>query len=74
MTFCNGFRCKKPFFHYYPPLDVYLYKNKKNSSKEEVNFIRASSFGYTAGISTVFIPAAGFHRARPSTTLDKVFI
>ena len=49
-------------------------KIKKNSSKEEVKFILSSSFGYTAGISTVFVPAAGFHRARPSTTLDKVLI
>ena len=66
MSFCYGLRCKNSLVHVVPFL-----RKTPCRIRQGVWYTVSSSADFLAGFGTLQLQVAGFHRAGPSTTLDK---
>ena len=67
----DTFRGKKSFFHFVFPFCLSKLKKKNRTPKIRCASVSNPHLSFAAGFGTLYKQVAGFHRAVPSTTLDK---
>ena len=67
----DTFRGKKSFFHFVFPFCLSKLKKKNRTPKIRCALLSNPHLSFAAGFGTLYKQVAGFHRAVPSTTLDK---